>query len=40
VETIGGGVRRAAEVVDLTPDAPLPPSAFEFVFPSGTTMLY
>ena len=25
---------------DLDPDAPLPPSAFEFVFPSGTTMLY
>ena len=22
------------------PDAPLPPSAFEFVFPTGTTMLY
>ena len=29
-----------AEVIDLAPDAPLPPSAFEFVFPTGTTMLY
>ena len=32
--------RRDAEVVRLDPDAPLPPSAFEFVFPTGTTMLY
>ena len=40
IETIGGIVARAAEVTDLAPDAPLPPSAFEFVFPSGTTMLY
>ena len=31
---------RHAEVTDLGPDAPLPPSAFEFVFPTGTTMLY
>ena len=29
-----------AEVVELAPDAPLPPSAFDFVFPTGTTMLY
>ena len=40
VETIGGTATRHAEVVDLTPDASLPPSAFEFVFPTGTTMLY
>jgi outer membrane lipoprotein-sorting protein len=40
VETIGGEVTRHAEVTDLAPDAALPPSAFEFVFPTGTTMLY
>jgi outer membrane lipoprotein-sorting protein len=40
IETIGGTVTRHAEVTDLAPDAPLPPSAFEFVFPTGTTMLY
>jgi hypothetical protein len=40
VESIGGSVTRHAEVVDFGPDAPLPPSAFEFVFPTGTTMLY
>jgi outer membrane lipoprotein-sorting protein len=40
VETMGGAVTRDARVVDLAPDAPLPPSAFQFVFPTGTTMLY
>jgi outer membrane lipoprotein-sorting protein len=40
VETIGGAVTREAQVVDVAPDAPLPASIFEFVFPSGTTMLY
>jgi hypothetical protein len=40
VESIGGQVTRDAEVVELAPDAPLAPSAFEFVFPTGTTMLY
>jgi outer membrane lipoprotein-sorting protein len=40
VESIGGQVTRHAEVVDFQPDAPLPPSAFQFVFPTGTTMLY
>lgn len=40
VETIGGEVTRHAEVVDLGPDAPLPPAAFDFAFPTGTTMLY
>jgi len=39
-ETIGGAVTRQADVVDLTPDAALPPSVFEFAFPTGTTMLY
>ena len=40
VESIGGAITRHAEVVELAPDAPLPPSAFNFVFPTGTTMLY
>ena len=40
VETIGGSVTRHAEVTVIDPDAALPPSAFEFVFPTGTTMLY
>jgi hypothetical protein len=40
VETTGDDVSRDAEVLVLDPDAALPPSAFEFVFPSGTTMLY
>lgn len=40
VESIGGHVTRHAEVTDFVPDAPLPPSALLFVFPTGTTMLY
>jgi outer membrane lipoprotein-sorting protein len=40
IESIGGSLTRHAEVVDFAPDAPLPPSTFEFVFPTGTTMLY
>jgi outer membrane lipoprotein-sorting protein len=40
IETFGDTVTRHAEVTDLGADAPLPPSAFEFVFPSGTTILY
>jgi hypothetical protein len=40
IESIGGVVTRDAEVVEFAPDAPLPPSAFQFVFPTGTTMLY
>lgn len=39
-ESIGGLETRHAEVVEFAPDAPLPPSAFQFVFPTGTTMLY
>lgn len=40
VESIGDQVTHHAEVVDFQPDATLPPSAFQFVFPTGTTMLY
>jgi hypothetical protein len=40
IETIGGAVTRDAVVTELQPDAPLPPTAFEFVFPTGTTMLF
>jgi len=40
VETIGGEKTRDAEVTDLGPDAPMPKTAFEFTFPTGTTMLY
>jgi outer membrane lipoprotein-sorting protein len=40
VETIGGEVTRIAEAVHYEPDAPLPPSLFEFEFPEGTTILY
>ena len=40
VETIGGTVTRDAVVTELLPDAPLPPTAFDFVFPTGTTMLF
>jgi hypothetical protein len=39
-ETVGGNVTREAEVLDLDPDAPLPPTIFDFRFPTGTTMLY
>jgi outer membrane lipoprotein-sorting protein len=40
VESIGGQITREGDVVEFAPDASLPPSAFEFVFPTGTTMLY
>ncbi len=40
VQTIGGAVTRDAVVSVLEPDAKLPPTAFEFVFPTGTTMLF
>lgn len=40
VESIGGLTTRDARVTELAPDAPLAPSAFQFVFPTGTTMLY
>jgi outer membrane lipoprotein-sorting protein len=40
VETIAGEVTREAEVTAYQPNAPLPPSAFEFEFPEGATLLY
>ncbi len=40
VETIGGGPTRDALVVDLAPDASLPPAIFEFSFPPDATLLY
>jgi hypothetical protein len=40
VETIGGAITRHAEAVEYTPDAPLPPTAFDFEFPEGTTMMF
>ncbi len=40
VETIGGSITRDAVATEVEPDAPLPPTAFDFVFPTGTTMLY
>jgi hypothetical protein len=40
IESMGGVVTRHAEVVELAPDASLAPSTFQFVFPTGTTMLY
>jgi outer membrane lipoprotein-sorting protein len=40
VESMGGLVTRRAEVLEFAPDAPLAAAAFQFVFPTGTTMLY
>jgi outer membrane lipoprotein-sorting protein len=40
VETMGGVTTRDAEVTEILADASLPPSAFQFEFPTGTTMLY
>ncbi len=40
VESIGGDVTRLATAVALDVDAPLPPDAFEFEFPAGTTILF
>ncbi len=39
-ESIAGGVTREAVVTSYQPDAPLPPAAFEFEFPAGTTFIY
>jgi outer membrane lipoprotein-sorting protein len=39
-ESIGGQVTRDARVIEYTPNPALPPSAFDFVFPTGTTMLF
>ena len=40
VEQIGGRVTREATAVVYEPDAPLPPTAFEFAFPGNARMLY
>jgi hypothetical protein len=40
VETIDGEVTRLATVVALDVDAPLAPDAFEFEFPTGTSILF
>ena len=39
-ESIGGQVTRDAIVTTYAPDVALPPSAFAFSFPTGTTQLY
>ena len=39
-ELMGGVVTRDARVTEYVPDAPLAPNAFDFKFPTGTTMLY
>ncbi len=39
-ESIGGSVTRDARVTEYAPNAPLTPTAFDFTFPTGTTMLY
>lgn len=40
VETIAGEVTREAVVVLLEADGALPPNAFDFDFPEGTTLIY
>lgn len=40
IETVGETETRNAVVVDLAPDAPLPPGIFDFTFPTGTTLIY
>ena len=40
IQSIGGVVTREANVVDLAPDAALAQTAFDLVFPAGTSMLY
>lgn len=39
-EAVAEVVTRDAEATEVAPDAPLPPTAFDFVFPTGTTMLF
>jgi hypothetical protein len=39
-ESIGGRATRLAEAVVFEPDAPLPPAAFDFSFPSDAQVLY
>jgi outer membrane lipoprotein-sorting protein len=40
VESIGGEVTRDATITTLDADKALPPSAFVFTFPTGTTLIY
>lgn len=40
VEAIGGTLTRSAAVTLLETDADLPPTAFDFEFPTGTTTIY
>jgi len=40
IQSIGDVITRQADVVDLAPDAALPQTAFDLVFPAGTSMLY
>lgn len=40
VETVAGEVTRDALVTTFEPDAPLPPTAFDFVVPPGATNLF
>ena len=40
LETVGGAVTRDALVTTFEPDAPLPPNAFAFTFPSDATILF
>ena len=39
-ETLGSRTTRLAEAVVYEPDAPLPPNAFEFTYPSDALILY
>jgi hypothetical protein len=39
-ESVGERLTRDAMVTLYDPDSPLPPSAFEFAFPSDTTFIY
>jgi hypothetical protein len=39
-ERIGGRITREAIAVSYAPDAPLPPTAFDFAFPANARMLY
>ncbi len=40
VETVGDVETRRAEVPDFGPDAPLPPTAFDFRFPADARMMF
>jgi hypothetical protein len=40
IEAMGDRVTRHAEVTALTPNASLPPAAFDFSFPDGTSFIY